>query len=783
MHHLYKNVFRVFLLSLLCLSSAVLAQNAAQDGAFESAGVSAVYADADGNLNEIADADLTANRFVFYAWLQDLDGGFDLANLATAPSDQEKTEFAPSRTQNLVAAFVGYKDDNGNVFPVAGAQVRWEIDEQWSDAIGSTFFGAADAAGQAGVAGGLGITENQAVTLTNNANIFNRARFPVATDFPLYNATGLTTPDTGGVTWVTLFSPDRRARSRILAVASVNGVEIGKELLTKNFAPRPELQVEKSVTPKSINLTGDQQGTATFTVTVTNTGSGDATGVTLDDALTSGNADAYALVDRDGDGFTETFDLPAGESRDFSFQAQANATDTYCNTATVSAFTDEFGETRNPDLSAQACFETISPELNIIKDFVDASGDSLGDSVTVDAGEAAILRVRVLNQGDGPAENLALTDDLTSGDAASYRLVQLPDGVTQGDSDDAFSSDLGTLDAQTAVTLTYTVTADADGEYCDTASYTVGGEQGNQDQACLTVATPKLAIEKVNNQDTVLPGSTYTSTVTVTNTGNAVARDVAVSDLVGTNTAGNTTLVYVSSQVDNAAGVFDQAQGTVNAPATIDLQPEQSVVLTVTTRVPERVAADQFCDIGRYSSTNAGDGEAQACVDVPAFAALQTKMVDDPDPVVAGSTVQYTSTIYIEARSNEAVTNNQITFTFGSQEGGQGGSFEITDAQVFVASDPERNAETGLVTAVPSSGQALSADQFTVGSDAAGQQTVTLNIDLEPNTVVFFVHTVTVPAGTAAGSYSSSYDWSAVGADSGTQYNPQSSEPTTVISQ
>ena len=202
---------KLFLLSALAwvLGGMALAQD---NGVFESAGVTAVYTDVDGNLAEIADGDLQANRFVFYAWLEDLEGGFSLANAATAPSDEEKTEFAPSRTQNLVAAFVGYRDDDGNVLPVAGAQVRWEIDEQWDDAIGSTFFGAADAVGQAGVAGGLGITGSQAVTLTNNANVFNRARFPVATDFPLYNATGLTSPDTGGVTWVTLFSPDRRAR-------------------------------------------------------------------------------------------------------------------------------------------------------------------------------------------------------------------------------------------------------------------------------------------------------------------------------------------------------------------------------------------------------------------------------------------------------------------------------------------------------------------------------------------------------------------------------------------
>ena len=445
-------------------------------------------------------------------------------------------------------------------------------------------------------------------------------------------------------------------------------------------------------------------------------------------------------------------------------------------------FTDEFGETRTPDLSAEACFEVISPDLNIIKDFVDANGESLGDNVTVNAGEEAILRVRVVNRGSGVAENLTVTDALTSGDAESYSLVALPEGANQS-SDTDFSAEFESVGVNEAATLTYTVTGDADGEYCDTASYTVDGEEGGEDQACLTVATPELTVEKTNSEDTVLPGNTYTSTITVTNTGNAVAEDVLVSDVVGTNTEGDVTLVYVSSEVENEAGAFDEETGTVESGAAVNLAPEDTVVLNVTTRVPEGIAANQFCDVGRYTSANAGEGEVEACVDVPAFAALQTRMIDDPDPSPAGSEVTYTSTIYIEERSNESVTDNQLTFTFGSQGDGAG-TFEITDAQVFVTSNPQRNQETGLVTAAPSSGDALTLDEdFTVSSDATGQQTVTLNNDLEPNTAVFFVHTVTVPEGTSAGSYGSSYDWSATGVDSGTQYNPQNSEPTTVIGQ
>jgi len=763
------------LLLISMLLTSAFAQQSQQGSSFESSGVTAIIIDGEGNLVDIGDEDLQSGRFVFHMWLQDLEGGFSLNNPGTSPSDAEREEFAPSFSQNLVAAYVGYQDDEGNVFPVAGAQVRWEIDEQWEDAIGSTFFGAADAGGNAAdLPGDLGIIENQAITLTNNGTIFNRARFPIASDYALRNVTGIGTPDTGGVSWVTVFSPDRRARARIIAVASVNGTEIGKEVVIKNFAPQPELQVEKSVDTQTLNLMGDEEGTVTFEVTVTNSGSGNASNVRLEDALTSGNAEAYSLPDYSGDSFTETFNLPAGESRTFSFQANANETDTYCNTATISEYTDEFDSTVDTDLSAQACFEVITPELNIIKDFINTERESLGDNVTAGIDEEVLLRIRVINRGSGPANNVVINDELTSGNAAAYQLVQLPEGIDQT-GDDAISSSFDEIAVDTAATLIYTVSASEDGEYCDTASFTVDGEMGGEDQACLEIASPELQIDKTNSQDVVLPGETYTSQITVTNTGTAAAEGVVISDLIGTDDSGNLSLAYVSAEVNGETGTFDNNSGTVDAPARIDIMPNASVVMNVTTRVPEGTLNNTFCDVASYDSNNAGSDSVEACIDVPAFAALQTRMVDDNDPVTAGSTVQFTSVIYIEARSNEGITNNEVTFTFGE---GANGSFNITNAQAFIVENPERDSETGAIIADPSSGT-----EIDLGTDniSGNQQTVTLSGELSPDTAVFFLHNVTVPDTTAAGEYGSSYDWQATGVASGTDYSPQNSEPITVI--
>ena len=779
--------------SLLLVSSLAIAQD---DGGLVDPGVTAVYVDAEGNLVDIVDEDLQAGNLVFYAWMQDREGGVDpTLQTAAEPLDEERMENAPSGTQNLVVGFVGYRDAEGNLFPVAGATIRWQIDPFWGNAQGSVVFGAVDAAGEATVAGELGIDNYQATTLTNNGNVFNRARFPVANDYPLYNATGLTTPDTGGASWVTLFSPDPRARARVIAVASVNGVEIGKEVLTKNFAPAPELQVEKSVDVQSINLGVEGEGRATFTVTVTNVGEGDAMGVTLRDALNSGSTEGYTVVgesitdageavETTDDAFTRRFDLPAGESRELTFQAAVTETDTYCNVAVIEEFTGEFDVPQRGELRAEACFEAIRPELTIIKDFVDENGESLGDAIEVGADQEAQLRVRVINRGGAVAEGLTVEDALTEGTAENYEVVQFPEGVEQ-QGPTAFTGTIDQLEADQSQVYVYPVLATADGEYCDVATLRVGGEVVAEDNACLTVATPELTIDKEISRTAVAPGNSYTSTITVTNTGNAVAREVLVSDVLASNSDDTVFLVYVGSGFDNASGTFEQGEQLVVAPSTVDLGPGDTAVLEVTSRVPEGIAPDTYCNVGMYESANAGAGQVERCVDVPAFAALQTAIVDSSDPVVAGNSITYTSTLFNEPRSNEVVENNEIVFSFGVQENvevGRAGMFEVTSTEVYFNESPLRDPTTGAVASVVESGELLTeGDQYTLSADEAGVHTLTLNAALPPNSVVYVVHEVLVPEDISAAAYSTNFTWTAQGRTSGTEYNPQGAEPTTVI--
>jgi trimeric autotransporter adhesin len=233
----------------------------------------AVYRDGQANLIPLDSSGLQSGQFVFYAWLEDKPLGILPAKLtSTTVSDPgkplvaEQTESAPSFTQNLAGAWIGFKDAAGVVRPVIGADVRWEIDQWWSGRVNSMQFGTSD---DNRIALGYGVYDDQADTRTNNSRLEGE-RFPlIASEYPLYNQTGVGTPFVDGFTWVTLFSPDAKAAGRIVAVATINGEEIGKQILYKNFAPAPKLEITKTANPAVVNLVGGT-GTATWTVTVKN---------------------------------------------------------------------------------------------------------------------------------------------------------------------------------------------------------------------------------------------------------------------------------------------------------------------------------------------------------------------------------------------------------------------------------------------------------------------------------------------------------------------------------
>jgi len=770
-----------------------------------------VYRDGSGNLIPVTAGQFSSGQYVFYAWLQDLPSGIVPANLTTAtvtdphqPLPTEQKETAPNSTQNLAAAWVGVKDAAGVIHPVIGADVRWTIEEQYAGNVGSIVYGASDDNAQSSVVRKMKHIDDphQASTRTNNKNLANE-RFPlVVTEYPLYNLTGIGTPNVDGFTWVTLFSADKIASGRIIVVATVNGEEIGKQILYKNFAPAPKLQITKTVTPAVVNLVNGTAPPVTWTVTVKNVGEGDATNVKLNDTLLSGVAGGYtrnsipvviapitATANTSG-GYDSTFTLAAGATVTQTFTATATAAGTYCNQGQITSYDAAINTVSPVDLKAQVCFTAVAPILSIVKDFVAADGTtSLGKTLTVAVNQSANLRVRVINSGTGAATGVAVNDVLTSGVLANYTLTSVsPVTPIVGG---GFSYNIGALGAGGATsTMLLAVKASADGTYCDTAtvSATSGTIDINHDQACLTVSTPNLTITKTEDNGTVLPGGNYTSTIVVTNAGTATAKNVVISDLLGLNSTGNVWAIYMSSNSSGTAGTL--VNHTVTAPhaVAVDIPVNGSITFTVVSQIPPGAAAGNYCDTATFTSDNAGTKDANACVNVPAFSAVQIQLVDLSDPVLKGTNVTYFTVLYVEALSNEGVNNNVVTYLFGHASAIDlvtPGIFDVTSTKVYLDSAPVRDPVTGLVISDATNPTAVlktAGTDYTLSSPLLGKQVITMtpSVELLPNTALYVVQVVNVPSTTANGMYTTSDIWSMRGIGSANSYQGSSSEPTTV---
>jgi uncharacterized repeat protein (TIGR01451 family) len=799
----------------------------------------AFYLDANGKQVAITQDDLNnaGTRFVFYSWLQDQTGGIDPNKVGGAtdpgnPADTELKEVAPLNTQNVAAGYVGYKGTDGRVRPIVGANVRWDILEQ----TGSVRFSAADDGGAPsgavppvnGVprATPLDINDNalSANTYTNSAT-GNNVRFPSSAEYPLYNVTGVNTPDTNGFTWTALNHDPKvnLATARIRAVAYINGTEITKRFLDKTFAPSAKLTITKTVNPTGVGLNQD----GSYTVTVTNTGAGPATGINLNDKLVSGDGAPYSITAPAGttanpqDGFdVAPFDLAPGATRTFTFTGRSSAVGVYCDVATIVNYANgAFGTVTPNNLNAQACLTVTAPTLNIIKTLgtVDAAGafTPIASGVVVGPNVPVFARITVNNAGNAPATNVVVTDQIDPTTvAANYAIksapVSSPAGIpTTANGTTGFTTGAFNLAAGASTSFTFSAAGTTDGQYCDTGTFTATSNNGaaiaptTSQLACFKVASPKLAITKVNSQganqpalNTLTPGSSYNSTITVTNSGSATATAVAVSDLLGKLQTGNTFMNFGSGNYTVSgtaqAGSVSFANNTVSTtPPTIDLAPGAVLTLNLTSTVPQGASAGSYCDVGSYTSTNAGTGSAQACVTVVTFISEQTQLTDTVDPIRPGDAVGtfIASFASVEPASNEAAVNNVLIYNFGATDPVQQtpGVFAFDNTQVYYDPTPVRDPVTGAITSDQTNASSrlltLGTDYTVSANSGIGQQTITLTpgFAVTPSGVLILRTQVTAPAGTAARQYQETMRWNNTGQGDNVAYTNFKAESTTVI--
>ena len=408
--------------------------------------------------------------------------------------------------------------------------------------------------------------------------------------------------------------------------------------------PAADLELRKDVDNGNPNLLDS----VTFTVTVTNRGPDNATGVTVEDVLPAGleyashSGGAYVP----GTGIWTIGGLAVGSVTQLQITATVTNSGLIENIAQVET-ANEYDIDSTPGNDAPAeddqdnAFVSVgaAADLSLVKSVNDPA-PNVGGSVT--------YTVIVSNSGPDAASGVRVEDLLPAG--LSYVSHS---GGTYATNNGIWN--IGSLAVGSTTTLQVTADVDAAGVFTNIAQVndsdqydpdsTPDNDDPNEDdQDDAVIRTPQADLELVKSVDDSTPNVTenVTFTIVVTNKGPDAATGVTVEDILPAG------LLYVS----HAGGAYD----TNTAIWTIgNLAVGSSTSLQVTATVTnsgiiENIAqvedADQYDpDSTPGNDVPAEDDQDNAVLNVPPSSDLElTKDVDDSTPA-AGSNVTYTITV------------------------------------------------------------------------------------------------------------------------------------------
>ena len=302
----------------------------------------------------------------------------------------------------------------------------------------------------------------------------------------------------------------------------------------------PDVTITKTADAASVSA-GDDIG---FTVTLSNTGAGDATGVSISDALPGGTGVDWSIDSNTpassctitGAAPTQTLSCgPATVASGGSITVHVtshttgDSCGTYDNTASFTTTNDGTG-------NASASTTVDCPDVFVTK---------TADAPLVEGGDTIGFLITVGNNGPGTANGVTLTDTLPTNGGLAWS-IDLIDGQAPGSeppcsiTDGVLTCDFGSLESGASHTVHITsptdsttscgavnnsVTVDALNEP-NTPEFTAN----DQASASLTVICPGISIVKTVNPVSGNPGDTVTYTYVVKNTGDTTLFNVSVDD-------------------------------------------------------------------------------------------------------------------------------------------------------------------------------------------------------------------------------------------------------------
>ncbi|MEZ6126652.1 MAG: SdrD B-like domain-containing protein [Planctomycetaceae bacterium] len=485
-------------------------------------------------------------------------------------------------------------------------------------------------------------------------------------------------------------------------------------------------------------IPGSGAGNLSYTITATNNGPSDATGVQVTDAFLTALPAGFSFVSASGDGtFNSTTgiwnigNLASGASVAMTAVLTVGATaasGTVTNTVIVSAVNEtDSNPGNNTDTEDTTLTRTV--DISVLK----ADSD---DPITAGSGAGNLVyTVTARNNGPSQATGVAVTDAFLTALPAGFSLVSAvgTSGTTFNSSTGVWT--IGSLSVGASQTLTVTLTvgaAAAAGTVTNTATVSAVNEtdsnlNNNTDTEDTTILrSVDIAVVKSDNANVITAGSgtgNLIYTITATNNGPSDASGVAVTDAFLAALPTGFSLVSASG---TGGSTFVAGTGIWTIG---NLAVGQSRTLTATLTVGVTAANGTITNTAVVSAvnetdsnlTNNSDSEDTTIVREVDIAVTKS---DANDPVVAGSgtgNLVYTLTATNNGPSDATgvtVTDALLTalpsgITFSSVNAGGGTTFNSSNGVWTVGSLAAGSSQNLTVT-------------LTVGASAAAGRIVNI---------------------------------------------------------
>ncbi len=454
--------------------------------------------------------------------------------------------------------------------------------------------------------------------------------------------------------------------------------------VASTVAVAPVLTFQKTDTPDPVRAGGQ----IVYTISFSNTGNGDATGVVITDVVPANATFVSATGGGTYNGGTNTVTwnigtVAAGTSGSVSLTVQVglgvpNGT-VIVNTASMAA------SNASAPPNTVASTVAVAPVLTFQKS---ATPDP------VQAGGQLVYTISFSNTGNGDATSVDITDAVP----ANTSFVSATGGYTYNAGTGTVTWNISTLAAGTSgsVSLTVQVASPLPNGLviADTALLTSAETGSRSASASAGVsAAPVLTIAKTGTPDPVPAGSQIVYTIAYRNPGSENATGVVITDTV----PGNTSFVSATG-----GGTYNAGTNTITWNiATLAAGLSGSVALTVQVASP-LANGTQITNVAAIDSNETAPQSAQAQTLVTSAPVLTITKAGTPDPVQAGGQIVYTidyqntgnadatgvvitdtvpgNTSFVAA-SGGGIYNagtNTVTWTIGTLAAGSSGSASLT---------------------------------------------------------------------------------------------------------